>query len=96
MHYAHMPKKVVKINGNVFDLRIENLQEFVPKHLTPPPRPTLTPQERAASAPKLSALEQNRIDAAKLKAAATIARKQAKRREIYERAKQGLIISSFP
>ena len=89
MHHAYMPKKIVKANGNVFDFRIENLQEYVPV-AQPKPRNTRTPQERIAAVPKLSALERNRIEAVRLKAEATVARKQAKRREIYERVKQGL------
>jgi hypothetical protein len=85
-----MPKKIVKANGNVFDFRIENLQEYIPV-AQPKPRTTRTPQERVATLPKLSALERNRIEAVRLKAEATVARQQAKRRERYERSKQELI-----
>lgn len=89
MHNGHMPKKIVRLNGDSTDIRIENLQEYIPVAQSKP-RTTRTPQERVATLPKLSALERNRIEAVRLKAEATVTRQQAKRSERYERLKQDL------
>ena len=85
MHHAHMPKKIVKVNSDIFDIRIENLQAYVPKQVQEKPR-TTTPVQ-APPPRQLSALERNRIEAVRLKEQERIARQQAKRRERYELSK---------
>ena len=84
MHNGYMPKKIVRLNGDSTDIRIENLQEYIPQ---PKLKIRAGIPYRPATLPKpvkpRTALEQNRIDQQKLKAETALAKRRAKSRELY-------------